>query len=129
MNKFIATFISSEGEFLEATIEVAGQRLRVMDEFDGATLAPGQTLELELQPFISVQGEWEEIFSSNPDREKRLVSLQGWSYLALGQVVGVNPVVCDCGLITVVEPFFTTDQRCVGEYVGFKIGRLDAGRP
>ncbi len=129
MNTFTATFVKTEGEYLEAVIEVNGEMLHVMDEFGGEDLKPGTKIELELSPFVSDPGEWDEIFSSNPEKKKGLVPLEGWRYLALGQIVKVSPVVCDCGLLIIEEPFSTHDQRCIGEYVGFKIGRLDAKTP
>ena len=36
---------------------------------------------------------------------------------ALGVVVSVDPVVCDCGLLQVENPFTTHDARCVGGQV------------
>lgn len=52
--------------------------------------------------------------------------LDGWRYLALGQVISVDPVVCDCGLLRVEDAFHTRDARCVGAYVGVTLARLDA---
>ena len=122
-----ATFIASEGAYLEAVIEVDGQRLHVMDEFGGAQLAAGTQVRLELSPMPSERDDWDAIFTSNPGREKRLLRLDGWRYLALGVVVSVDPVVCDCGLLRVEDAFRTRDERCVGAYVGVTLARLDAG--
>ena len=94
-----ATFIATEGAYLEAVIEVDGQRLHVMDEFGGAQLAAGTQVRLELSPMPSERDDWDAIFTSNPGREKRLLRLDGWRYLAQGVVVSVDPVVCDCGLL------------------------------
>lgn len=121
-----ATFIASEGAYLEAVIEVDGQRLHVMDEFGGAQLAAGTEVRLELSPMPSERDDWDAMFSSNPGREKRLLRLDGWRYLALGVVVSVDPVVCDCGLLQLENPFTTHDERCVGAYVGVTLARLDA---
>ncbi|AYM76847.1 hypothetical protein D9M09_14340 [Janthinobacterium agaricidamnosum] len=121
-----ATFIATEGEYLEAVIEVGGQRLHVMDEFGGGQLAAGTQVQLELWPMASEIDEWDAIFRANPGREKRLVRLDGWRYLALGIVTQVDPVVCDCGLLQLENPFTTHDGRCVGAYVGVTLARLDA---
>ena len=121
-----ATFIASEGAYLEAVIEVDGQRLHVMDEFGGAQLAAGTQGRLELSPMPRERDDWDAIFTSNPGREKRLLRLDGWRYLALGVVVSVDPVVCDCGLLQVEDAFHTRDARCVGAYVGVTLARLDA---
>lgn len=121
-----ATFIATEGDYLEAVIEVDGQRLHVMDEFGGAQLAAGTQVRLELSPMPSESDDWDAIFTSNPGREKRLLRLDGWRYLAQGVVVSVDPVVCDCGLLQLENPFTTHDERCVGAYVGVTLARLDA---
>ncbi|PLY44374.1 hypothetical protein CSZ94_06475 [Janthinobacterium sp. ROICE36] len=121
-----ATFIASEGEYLEAVIEVGGQRLHVMDEFGGAQLAAGTQFQAELWPVASEIDDWDAIFSANPGREKRLLRLEGWRYLALGVVTQVDPVICDCGLLQVEDAFHTRDARCVGAYVGVTLARLDA---
>ncbi len=121
-----ATFIATEGEYLEAVIEVGGQRLHVMDEFGGAQLAPGTQFQAELWPMASELDDWDAIFRANPGREKRLVRLDGWRYLALGVVTQVDPVICDCGLLQLDKPFTTHDERCVGAYVGVTLARLDA---
>ena len=121
-----ATFIASEGAYLEAVIEVDGQRLHVMDEFGGAQLAAGTQVQLELSTMASERDDWDAIFRANPGREQGLRRLDGWRYLALGVVVSVDPVVCDCGLLRVENPFTTHDERGVGAYVGVTLARLDA---
>ena len=121
-----ATFIASAGAYLEAVIDVAGQRLHVMDEFGGAQLAAGTQVQLELSPMASERDDWDAIFRANPGREQGLRRLDGWRYLALGVVTQVDPVVCDCGLLQVENPFTTHDVRCVGAYVGVTLARLDA---
>ena len=121
-----ATFIVTEGDYLEAVIEVGGQRLHVMDEFCGGQMAAGTQFQAELWPMASERDDWDAIFSANPGREKRLLRLEGWRYLALGEVISVDPVVCDCGLLIVEDAFYTRDARCVGEYVGITLARLDA---
>lgn len=121
-----ATFIATDGAYLEAIIEVDGQRLHVMDEFGGAQLAAGSPFQAELWPMLSELDDWDAIFRANPGREKRLLRLDGWRYLALGQVVSVDPVVCDCGLLRVEDAFRTHDARCVGAWVGVSLARLDA---
>ena len=129
MNKVEAAFVSTEGEYLEAVVEVSGERLHVMDFFGGSSMSPGQRIEIELEALILDPGEWDEIFRANPEKKKALVRLEGWRYLAFGQIVAVNPVICDCGLIQTDGPIRTHDPRCIGEYVGFKLHRIDARTP
>ncbi|WP_454775215.1 hypothetical protein [Janthinobacterium tructae] len=121
-----ATFIATEGDYLEAVIEVDGQRLHVMDEFGGGQMAAGTPFLAELWPVASELDDWDAIFRANPGREQGLRRLDGWRYLALGVVVSVDPVVCDCGLLQLENPFTTHDVRCVGAYVGVTLARLDA---
>lgn len=121
-----ATFIETEGDYLEAVIDVAGQRLHVMDEFGGAQLAAGTQVQLALSPMPSERDDWDAIFRANPGREQGLRRLAGWRYLALGVVTQVDPVICDCGLLQVENPFTTHDVRCVGAFVGVTLARLDA---
>ena len=121
-----ATFLASDGDYLEAVIEVDGQRLHVMDEFGGGQLATGTQVRLELSAMPSEMDDWDAIFRANPGREQGLLRLDGWRYLALGQVISVDPVVCDCGLLQVEDAFHTRDERCVGAHVGVTLARLDA---
>ena len=121
-----ATFIATEGEYLEAVIDVDGQRLHVMDEFGGGQMAAGTPFQAELWPVASELDDWDAIFRANPGREQGLRRLDGWRYLALGVVVSVDPVVCDCGLLQLENPFTTHDERCVGAFVGVTLARLDA---
>jgi hypothetical protein len=121
-----ATFIATEGDYLEAVIEVDGQHLHVMDEFGGGQMAAGTQVQLALWPMPSAMDDWDAIFRANPDRKQGLRRLDGWRYLALGVVTQVDPVICDCGLLLVTDAFYTRDARCVGEYVGITVARLDA---
>ena len=121
-----ATFIATEGDYLEAVIDVDGQRLHVMDEFGGGQMAAGTPFLAELWPVASELDDWDAIFRANPGREQGLRRLDGWRYLALGVVTQVDPVICDCGLLQVENPFITHDVRCVGAFVGVTLARLDA---
>jgi len=122
----IAKFISSDGEYLEARIEIDGMQYFVMDEFGGDSLDPGAQIEIDLSALPNDEESWEQIFQANPERKKELRHISGWSYFSLGQITAVNPVVCDCGVTYLDAPISTTDEKCIGEFIGFKIDRLDA---
>ena len=122
----MAKFLKTDGDYLEAIIEVAGQRLVVMDDFQGSEMRPGHEFNVELSAMIIDPGEWEDIFSGNKAHEKGLKRLDSWGYLAFGEVESMNPVIVDCGLLKVTDPFFTHDIRCLGEFVAFRVARLDA---
>jgi hypothetical protein len=46
--------------------------------------------------------------------------------LALGRIMSVDPVRVDCGIYVEERALFTHDARAIGEFVGFRIERLDA---
>lgn len=122
-----ARLISTEGPYHEAVIETCGQRLHVMDEFsvcEDACPRIGEEFEFEFYPFLGENEEWEAIFAGNPSGHVGLEHLGGWRYRAFGKVVGVNPVVVDCGLFTVEDVVSSSDARLVGESVAFIISRL-----
>lgn len=123
-----ATVISTEGSDLEAIIEVAGQRLCVMDDFSSREQAtpPGSCIHIRLSPLCLSDETWEDIFSGNPDKLKRLESLGGWSYRAYGQIKSLDPMTVDCGIDIEDEVVRTHDPRVVGEYVAYTMDRLDA---
>lgn len=125
-----AIFISTAGEYLEAIIEVNGQRLTVMDEFSlfSADSLPqaGEPCEVEFSPYLDEDESWEEIFSGNPGKLVLIEQVEGWRYRAFGKIISVNPVVVDCGLLQVEGVVCSTDPRLVGEYVAFVITRLGA---
>jgi hypothetical protein len=84
VNKAEAIFVSTEGEYLEAVLEVSGERLHVMDECGGSSMSPGQRIEIELEARIWDPGEWDEVFRSNPEKKKDLMRLAGWRCQAFG---------------------------------------------
>ena len=121
-----ATLLRTQGDYLEAVIEIDGEQLVVMDNFEGSRCSEGTSIDIDLQPVIIDPGDWDTVFGANPGRSKGLLHLTGWSYIALGQILSVDPVTCDCGLLSIVDAIRTHDARCVGAYVGIKIDRLDA---
>lgn len=75
-----AKLISTEGPYLEAQIEVEGQRLCVMDEFgvhEAGAPAPGQEFDFEFRPTLEDDEEWEAIFNGNPSSKVGLEGIEG----------------------------------------------------
>jgi hypothetical protein len=82
-----AKLISTEGQYLEAVIEIEGCEYCVMDEL---------TLDVESMPkveeafefeFSSMHDEdesWESIFQGNPEKKKCLEQIKGWKYRTFG---------------------------------------------
>lgn len=122
-----AKFISTEGEYLQAKIEVKGKPYFVMDMFSSETLKSGDILDLDIYSGIEDESEeWESIFSNNPDKQKELKHLSGWQYRAYGKIISIKPVIVDIGLLETEAPFQTNDAKVIGSYISFTIRRLDA---
>ncbi|TCI04397.1 hypothetical protein EZV61_00005 [Corallincola luteus] len=121
-----AEFVSTEGDYLQAELNIDGQTLYVMDEFGGDCLKPGQEIDVELMNSCADDLDWDAVFSANLEKRTALQHISGWSYFALGRVTSINPLMCDCGVVELEGPFSTNDTRCIGEYVGFRVTRLTA---
>ena len=126
-----ARLISTNGPWLEAVIEIEGRRLTVMDAFSfmgpDTCPKPGQEIEVEFSPLLLEDEPWDSVFAGNPSRRVGLDQLDGWRYRAFGRVISIEPVIVDCGLLTVGDVVRTHDPRVVGEYLAFTISRLGAG--
>jgi len=122
-----AKFLSTEGEYLEAQIEVSGKILHVMDCFNGDIYKCGDEINIDIQPGLFFEDEeWESMFTGNPNNEKKIEHQSGWSYRAYGIVKSINPVIVDCGIFSIEGPLETNDERLVGDSVAFTITRMDA---
>jgi hypothetical protein len=120
-------FLTTNGPYLEALIEVEGQVLCVMDEFsvDERSLPKqGDEVEFEFTASLFEDEAWEEIFAGNPEQKKGLEQVDGWRYIAYGQIISIAPVQVDCGVLTVEDVVHTNDSNVVGKYVRFTISRL-----
>ena len=122
-----ATFISSEGDYLEAQIQVGGQRLIVMDCFGGEDFKTGEQIEIELSVGLAADECWDAIFSANPDAQQCLVPQIGWCYRAFGIVEAIDPEVSvHVGIATLIAPIETNDPQVIGQPIAWTIQRLDA---
>lgn len=115
---------------MEASISTPYGTLSVMDEFtidERSAPAIGDEFDVELSASLLDDGEaWEVMFAGNPDKRKVLERVGGWSYRAFGEVVSIDPVVVDCGMIQIPDVFHSNDSRVIGEFIAFTITRLDA---
>lgn len=120
-------FISTEGTYLAAIVEIEDISYCVMDEI---TLSaddmpkPGQYFDFQFSNLLDEDESWESIFTSNPQKKKCLVQLEGWKYKAYGEVISINPVVVDCGILQEEDVFHTNDPSVIGEFVAFTVSRL-----
>lgn len=118
-----ARLISTDGEYLEARIEIDGTVLHVMDEFSPASC--GELLEVELIAMLDETESNNQILEGNPERKRCLERIDGWSYRAFGIICSQSPVTVDCGLVTFEDEIDVSGDG-IGQSVAFTITRLSA---
>jgi hypothetical protein len=122
-----AKLLSTEGTYLEALIEIDGCEYCVMDELtlDVESMPKeGQAFEFEFSNLLDEDESWESIFQGNPERKKCLEQIKGWKYRAFGEIISINPVKVDCGVLVEEDVIHSHDSKVVGEFVTFTISRL-----
>ena len=120
--------IRTDGYALLAQFKLNGKEYGAMDGFSGEfpthpVLLAQQSPEFDI--LCLTEQSWEDMFNGNPDRKKELLKTGDWSYVGYGQITSVAPVVADFGDFTFEIGDFTTDQRCVGEFIYVIVDRLD----
>jgi hypothetical protein len=112
-------------EHFEGTVSFRGKKGGIIQAFSyGTEFKTGQKIELELD-FIGKELEWNAIFSENPEREIKVEWKGGWEYEAYGKIMNINPVLIDFGEFELNTGNWTNDKKIIGEYVFWKIERLD----
>ena len=84
----------------------------------------GDAFEFEFSTMLDEEESWGSIFHGNPERKKCLEQIQGWKYRAFGEVISIDPVKIDCGVLIEEDVFHSHDPKVIGEYVAFNISRL-----
>jgi len=70
--------------------------------------------------------DWNIIFTENKSKIKKLIKEKGYcSYQSYGQILSINPTVVDFGDIIMEIGLSTNDEKVVGEFIYWKIDRLD----
>ena len=69
----------------------------------------------------------EAIFSGNVLKEKKVIKGKNWDYEGYGQILSISPVIIDFGDFELNVGNWINDHRVIGEYVFWKIERLDIG--
>ena len=90
----------------------------------GTEFKIGQKTELELDS-ISAELEWDVIFSENRKKEIKVERKGDWEYEAYGKVLSINPVYIDFGEFELNTGNWTNDKKIIGEFIYWKIDRLD----
>ncbi|MGF1727791.1 hypothetical protein [Photobacterium nomapromontoriensis] len=122
-----AKLISTNGEYLDAIIDIDGNLYCVMDEFGlygGRGPKVGETFDIEFSNLIDEDESWESIFSSNPEKKIGIEQIEGWKYRAYGEITSINPVEVNCGILSEEDVIQTHDPKVIGEYIAFTISRL-----
>ena len=123
----IAKLLSTEGTYLEALIEINGSEYCVMDELTLDDLSMpkiGEEFNFEFSNMLDENESWDSIFQGNPKKKKCIEQIRGWRYRAYGEIISIDPVKVDCGVLIEEDVVHTKDQKVVGEYVAFTISRL-----
>ncbi|SEQ08438.1 hypothetical protein [Flavobacterium urocaniciphilum] len=91
----------------------------------------GEKFEIEKRYLVEFSSldyplDWSVIFSENKQNLKSLIPENRLcSYLAYGQIKSINPTIVDFGDIVMEINLPTNDEKVIGEYIYWKIDRLD----
>ena len=76
---------------------------------------------------LEIPLEWDSIFNENKRNERKLVKIDNseWSYDGYGIIKSINPIIADFGDIQLNIGNWTNDSNVIGEFIYWKIDRLD----
>jgi hypothetical protein len=120
------TLVRTGGPGCEAILNIEGCDYCVRDGFSWSVERTDGDFEVSLSTVLDDSSSWEDMFAANPDQRIGLEPVEGYSYLAFGRILSIDPVRIDCGLLVEERALYTHDPRVVGDFVGFKIVVLDA---
>jgi hypothetical protein len=121
-----ATLVRTEGPGREAILNIEGRDYCVRNGFSWSADRTGREFDVSLTTVLDNSWSWENMFAANPDQRIGLEPAEGYSYLAFGRILSVDPVRIDCGLLVEERAIYTHDTSVIGDFVGFKIAVLDA---
>ena len=109
----------------EGTVSFTGKKGGIIQAFSyGTEFNTGQKIELDLYS-INAELEWSTMFSENSEKEIKVEWKGGWAYEAYGKIININPVLIDFGEFELNTGNWTNDNKIIGEYIFWKIERLD----
>jgi hypothetical protein len=96
--------------------------------FWGDTFQEGEQVQVEFSA-LDYPISWEAIFSENREQKLGLEpASEKCAYYAYGKILSLNPIIADFGDIKLSIGEWTHDERVIGEYIYWKIDRLDVSR-
>lgn len=110
----------------EGTVQLEIKEKDYKAFFHGEEYKPGQNLEVEFD-HLEYPLEWDVIFNENKSKELKLEKSEGseWGYNGYGKITAIDPVTADFGDIQLELGNWTSDQKVIGEFIYWKIDRLD----
>lgn len=94
---------------------------------EGYTVKEGEIIAVAYFHYFDSTYSFEDIFSKNTNRDKKLVHIKDYNYIAYGEVVDIenNDLIVDCGDVFIPLLDISSDRRCIGEFVAFDIENLE----
>lgn len=112
-------------EHFEGTVTFQGKNSDAIQAFShGIEFTVGDKLDVDMDGIFD-EMPWDAIFSGNPEREIKLVQNGDWTYEAYGKILDINPVLIDFGAFELNTGNWTNDSKVIGEYVYWRIERLE----
>lgn len=96
--------------------------------FWGDIFKKDEDVEIEFDT-LDYRISWEAIFSENKEQKLFLEpASEKCAYYAYGKILRISPIIADFGDIKLSIGDWTHDERVIGEYIYWKIDRLDVKR-
>lgn len=96
--------------------------------FWGDNFQQDEQVEIEFSS-LDYPVSWEAIFSENKEHKLFLKPApEKCAYYAYGKILSLSPIIADFGDIKLSIGDWTHDERAIGEYIYWKIDRLDVKR-
>ncbi|MBN1184642.1 MAG: hypothetical protein JXB49_20280 [Bacteroidales bacterium] len=113
----------------EGSVTFKGKNGGLIDAFSyGENFTIGEIIDIALSS-ISADVDLKYILSENKEKQILLVrSNNDWEYEGYGRIISIDPVIIDFGEFELDTGSWTDDKGIIGEYVYWKINRLDLNR-
>ena len=116
-------FLSEELQEGTVTFSVNGREYQAFSQ--DADYPVGAFVDVLFSHLAAEPDSWEEIFSGNRGKEKKLVRTDNWSYEGYGEIVSIDPIRADFGGILLELGEWSHDERIIGEFIHWRIACLE----